>query len=225
MRYSQVVPGIFLSRPNRFIAHCLIEGKETICHVKNTGRCRELLIPSCQVYLQHCPAPGRKTAYDIIAVEKNGQLFNIDSQAPNQAVAEWLPSFLGETAVIKPEFSFGTSRIDFYAALQNRRILLEVKGVTLENQGLTLFPDAPTARGTKHVQELIAGVKQGYECYIMFVIQTDKATAFTPNSTTDPAFTKALLQAYQAGVHLLAYDCSVTPDSMKIRNFIPILLP
>ncbi|MBR6548558.1 MAG: DNA/RNA nuclease SfsA [Clostridia bacterium] len=222
MTYPHVVQGVFLSRPNRFIAHCLINGKMEICHVKNTGRCKELLVPNATVYLQDCLSPARKTRYDLIAVEKNGILFNMDSQAPNKAVAEWLPKFLGENAVIRPEYSFGESRMDFFATVGNRKILMEVKGVTLERNAVALFPDAPTLRGVKHLRELTKAVDLGYECYVMFVIQAEGVTCFTPNRATDPAFAEALVKADEAGVKILAYDCAVTPSSMTIQN--PVLI-
>ncbi len=224
MDYSKVVKARFLSRPNRFIAHCLIDDKEEICHVKNTGRCKELLIPGVTVYLQDCLSPTRKTRYDLIGVDKQGVLFNIDSQAPNAAVGEWLPLFLGPNAEIHPEYTYGDSRIDFYATVGERKILMEVKGVTLERNGLALFPDAPTLRGAKHLRELTKAAKQDYECYVMFVIQADGIRSFSPNSETDPAFADALRSAEKAGVRILAYDCHVTPDSMTIRNPIPIVL-
>ncbi len=224
MLYDHIVPGIFLSRPNRFIAHCLINGKEEICHVKNTGRCKELLMPGRTVYLQHVPSCARKTQYDVIAVDKNGVLFNIDSQAPNRAVAEWLPSFLGDRAVIRPEYCYGHSRIDFYATLGPQEILMEVKGVTLEQNGIALFPDAPTSRGTRHLQELAAAAQSGVTCYAMFVVQAAGCVQFTPNQKTDPAFANALKQAQAAGVNLLAYSCHVTPNSMVIAHPMPIIL-
>ncbi len=224
MTYPKVVQGVFLSRPNRFIAYCLIDGNVETCHVKNTGRCKELLVPNATVYLQDCLSPARKTRYDLIAVEKNGILFNMDSQAPNKAVAEWLPKFLGENAVIRPEHSFGESRMDFFATVGNRKILMEVKGVTLERNAVALFPDAPTLRGVKHLRELTKAVALGYECYVMFVIQADGIAGFSPNRATDPAFADALLQAQKAGVKILAYDCEVTPHSMNIRNPIDVQL-
>lgn len=223
MRYAQMVPGVFLSRPNRFIAHCLIDGRQTVCHVKNTGRCKELLLPGNRVFLQHLPSPGRKTEYDLIAVESNGILFNIDSQAPNKAAAEWLPTFLGKDTVVRPEYAFGHSRLDFYAEAGRRRIFMEVKGVTLLRDRRALFPDAPTKRGVKHLQELTEAAGSGYECYVLFVIQTEDATAFSPNRTTDPAFADALQTAFRNGVHLLAYTCRVTPDTMILHRQVPVI--
>lgn len=224
MTYDKVVKGTFRARPNRFIAHCVIDGKEEICHVKNTGRCKELLIPNATVYLQDCLSPARKTRYDLIGVDKQGVLFNMDSQAPNKAVAEWLPIYLGKDVVIRPEYTFGDSRIDFFATVGERKILMEVKGVTLEQNAVALFPDAPTLRGTKHLHELTKAVDLGYECYVMFVIQAEGITHFTPNRATDPAFANALTKAGQAGVKILAYDCAVTPNSMTIQNPMPVQL-
>lgn len=222
MTYSHIVPGRFLRRPNRFIAHCEVQGQERVCHVKNTGRCRELLTPGCRVYLEYLPSPGRKTDYDLIGVEKNGVLFNIDSTAPNKAVAEWLPTFLPEGASIQPEYTFGSSRLDFYAAYGDTRLLMEVKGVTLEQDGVVLFPDAPTKRGVKHLQELTRAVAMGYRCCVLFVVQTRGVAYFTPNRQTDPHFAHALEEARDAGVEILCYDCTVTQESMTIRHPVPI---
>jgi sugar fermentation stimulation protein A len=224
MYYQNILPATFISRPNRFIAHCQIGDETVICHVKNTGRCKELLKPNCKVYLQHLPSPNRKTQYDLIAVEKMGVLFNIDSQAPNKAVGEWLPNFFGKDAIIRPEYTFGESRLDFYVELNDRRILMEVKGVTLERDGLALFPDAPTTRGVKHLQELTKAVKKGFDCYVVFVIQAKGVSSFHPNMETDPLFTTALQQAHQNGVQVFAFDCMVTPDSMKIDAPVPVIL-
>jgi sugar fermentation stimulation protein A len=223
MTYHNILPATFLSRPNRFIAHCKMGDQRVVCHVKNTGRCKELLKEGSKVFLQHLPSPTRKTQYDLIGVEKNGVLFNIDSQAPNKAVAEWLPTFLGKEAVIKAEHTFGGSRLDFYGKIQQKEILMEVKGVTLERDGLALFPDAPTVRGVKHLQELTNAVQQGYECYVFFVIQAKGIHTFTPNRETDPQFAHALQTAHNAGVHILAYDCLVTPNSMTIDQPVPVV--
>ena len=224
MQYQQVIPAVFCSRPNRFIAHCLVEGKETVVHVKNTGRCKELLLPGCNVYLTPGENPARKTPYDLIAVKHRGQIVNIDSMAPNKAVEEWLPRLLPEGAVIRPETKFGESRMDFYAKAGEQEFLIEVKGVTLKKDGVALFPDAPTARGVKHINELIAAVKKGYTCYAVFVIQMEGVTAFSPNEQTDPAFAKVLRKAEKAGVNVLAMDCTVTPNTMNIHGEIPVTL-
>ena len=302
MKYKNVVPGIFLQRPNRFIAHVEINGREEICHVKNTGRCRELLVPGCTVYCAVSDNPQRKTKYDLIAVEKviknhtrsaksetsavtiaeppdsflshsTGEepsatdrttnpkpgstlLVNMDSQAPNAAVKEWLESGtspFGKIDYLKPEYKYGNSRFDFYlecktetkrarvaieptektatspvstdtAAASPRKIFLEVKGVTLEDSGVVLFPDAPTERGLKHVRELIHCHEEGFATYVLFVVQMERALYFTPNRKTHPQFADALCEAQNAGVHLLAYTCKVTPDEMKIDKELKVNL-
>ncbi len=224
MQYQNVIPGIFCSRPNRFIANCLINGKETICHVKNTGRCKELLLPGCKVFLAPGENPARKTPYDVIGVEHGGQIVNIDSMAPNGAVGEWLPGFLPKGAVIRPETKFGESRMDFYAKAEHQEFFIEVKGVTLKQKNVALFPDAPTTRGTRHLGGLTKAVKQGYTCYVIFVIQMQGVTCFSPNRQTDPAFAHALKKAVDAGVQVMALDCKVTPNSMEINGEIPVTL-
>ncbi len=222
MHYKTVIPAEFCSRPNRFIANCLVQGKETVCHVKNTGRCKELLLPGSRVFLTPGENPARKTPYDVIAVEKEGEIINIDSVAPNKAVAQWLPTFLPKGATICPETKFGSSRMDFYAKAGEKEFLIEIKGVTLKKDGVALFPDAPTTRGVRHLQELTKAVKQGYTCYVIFVVQMKGVTHFSPNRQTDPDFAKALEQAVAAGVKVMALDCRVTPNSMEIDGEIPI---
>ena len=231
MKYNQIVPGVFLKRPNRFIAHVLINGKEEICHVKNTGRCHELLVPGCTVYCAVSDNPQRKTKHDLIVVEKKTKsstfLVNMDSQAPNAAAKEWLQSGaspFGKLTVIKPECKYGNSRFDFFWEKENRKIFLEVKGVTLEDNGVVLFPDAPTERGVKHVQELIHCHANGFETYVLFVVQMEHALYFTPNRKTHPQFADALQEAQKAGVQLLAYTCNVMPDEMKIEKPLDIRL-
>ena len=225
MHYKSVVSGRFLSRPNRFIAHIEIGGKEEICHVKNTGRCRELLQPGCTVYCLDAQSPNRKTRYDLIAVQKGNRLINMDSQAPNAAAKEWLLSGgLGEITDLKPESRHGDSRFDFSFQKDGIPCFLEVKGVTLENDGVCAFPDAPTIRGTKHLRHLSARARQGYGTYVLFVIQMEDVVCLHPNTATDPAFSHALKEAAQAGVQLLAMDCAVTPDSMVLRSPVPIRL-
>ena len=231
MKYEHVIPGTFLQRPNRFIAHVLINSKEEICHVKNTGRCRELLVPGCTVYCSVSDKPQRKTKYDLIAAEKRvaGRtlLINMDSQAPNAAVKEWLASGaspFGNISYLKPEYKYGNSRFDFYLECGKRKVFLEVKGVTLEDNGVVLFPDAPTERGFKHVRELIQCHAEGFETYVLFVVQMERALYFTPNKKTHPQFADALCEAQNAGVQLQAYTCKVTPDKMKIDKPIEIRL-
>lgn len=231
MKYNCVVPGIFQKRPNRFIAHVCINGKEEVCHVKNTGRCKELLVPGCTVYCAVSDNPNRKTKFDLIAVEKKVEsstlLINMDSQAPNAAVKEWLASGaspFGQIDLLKPECRHGNSRFDFYLECNKRKIFIEVKGVTLEDDGVVLFPDAPTERGVKHVHELIQCHGEGYETYILFVVQMERARYFTPNRKTHPQFADALSEAKQAGVELLAYMCTVSPDEMKLHKPLEIKL-
>lgn len=225
MRYENMVPGTFLRRPNRFIAHIEIDGKEEICHVKNTGRCRELLPPGASVFCQHFDTPTRKTAYDLITVKKGTRLINMDSQAPNKAAREWLEKGgLGDISDLRPETTFGNSRFDFSFQKDGRLCFLEVKGVTLETDGVCAFPDAPTQRGAKHLQELTRLSKEGYGAYVLFVIQMADVSYLRPNDTTDPVFGKALREAAAAGVQVLAMDCAVTVDSMEIRAPVEVRL-
>ena len=228
MRYEKITAGRFLSRPNRFIAHVEIHGRTEIVHVKNTGRCRELLVPGATVYLSDSwGADGipnaRKTRYDLVAVEKGTRLINMDSQAPNKAVQEWLMAgnLFPAGSVIRPEYTHGDSRFDF-AVFTPELALLEVKGVTLERDGIAMFPDAPTLRGAKHLRHLAEFSGKGY---ILFVVQMEGAAHFEPNDETDPVFGKALREAKAAGVEILAYDCCVTPDTMAIGKPIKIKLP
>lgn len=229
MVYSNIKVGKFISRPNRFIAHIEIEGKEQVCHVKNTGRCKELLIPNATVFLEEFSNPRRKTNFDLIAVYKKERLINMDSQAPNKVFAEWLqntnqkkcknPLFENIT-FIKPECKQGNSRFDFYIEANGKKIFIEIKGVTLEENEVVLFPDAPTERGLKHVKELSALVKEGYEAYVVFIIQMENVKYFTPNMVTHPAFGDALKSAKEAGVKIIALDCKVTKESITINDFV-----
>lgn len=231
MKYGNIRPAVFLRRPNRFVAVVEgAEGEETV-HVKNTGRCRELLVPGCRVWLTDCDCPGRKTSADLVAVEKvrdSGAplLINMDSAAPNAAAAQWLESggIFGKGAVIRREVKFGNSRLDLYAEYQGRKAFIEVKGVTLENNGVACFPDAPTERGLKHMGELISAVSQGFEAYALFVIQMKGVRLFRPNYATHPEFGEMLIKAENSGVHIQAVDCIVTPDSMTIDKEVPISL-
>ena len=225
MRYENMVPGIFLRRPNRFIAHIMIDGKEEVCHVKNTGRCRELLPEGAQVYCARSGNPNRKTKYDLITVRKGRRLINMDSQAPNIAAGEWLAAGgLGEISELKPETTHGGSRFDFSFVKDGKKCFLEVKGVTLENEGICAFPDAPTERGAKHLRELTQAVQNGYGAYVLFIIQMADVKYLHPNDDTDPAFGKALRDAAKAGVHILAMDCHITKDSMVIQNPVKVKL-
>lgn len=223
MQYGKMVPGTFLRRPNRFIAHVLLDGQEQICHVKNTGRCRELLPEGATVWCAESDNPNRKTKYDLIAVEKAGRLINMDSQAPNAAAREWLlAGGLGSITDLRPETVHGDSRFDFSFVLNGKTCFLEVKGVTLENDGVCAFPDAPTQRGVKHLKGLSRAVREGYGAYVLFVIQMADVKYLRPNDDTDPAFGAALREAADAGVQILAMDCAVTPDSMSLR--LPVLV-
>lgn len=225
MNYSDVVPGRFLDRPNRFVAHVELMGKTETVHVKNTGRCRELLVPGARVYCQHLEHPGRRTKYDLIAVEKNGRLINMDSQAPNAAAGEWLRSGgLGEVQNLRAETVHADSRFDFSFTLGGRQCFLEVKGVTLEQDGVCAFPDAPTLRGSKHLRGLADAAREGYGAYVLFVIQMENVRFLRPNDATDPDFAAALRQAAAAGVQVLARSCAVTPDSMTITGPVPVEL-
>ncbi len=218
MRYENMVPGIFLARPNRFIAHVEMAGKTEICHVKNTGRCKELLPVGAQVWCQQFDNPNRKTKFDLITVKKGDRLINMDSQAPNAAAKEWLlAGGLGEISDLKGEYTHGDSRFDFSFVKDGRRCFLEVKGVTLENDGVCSFPDAPTERGAKHLRGLTALAQEGYGAYVLFVIQMADVKYIHPNDATDPNFGKALRDAAAKGVAVLAMDCAVTESSMALR--------
>lgn len=225
MHYENMTPGIFLSRPNRFIAHIEIDGQEEICHVKNTGRCRELLPRGAKVYCQRSSNPNRKTKFDLIAVQKGDLLINMDSQAPNTAAKEWLAGGgLGPIENLRPETKHGDSRFDFSFTKDGIPCFLEVKGCTLEDDGVCAFPDAPTERGTKHIRGLIEAKQEGFGAYILFVIQMSPVKSIHPNDATDPAFGQALREAAEAGVEVLAMDCRITPDTMEIQNPVEVLL-
>lgn len=234
MRYAHIVPGRFLARPNRFIAHVELEGVPAVCHVKNTGRCRELLVPGAAVWLQDAGEehPGRKTRYDLIAVEKERPglpplLINMDAQAPNQVFGEWARAggFRPGLTALRPETAWGSSRFDFYYEAEGgARGFVEVKGVTLEAKGLARFPDAPTLRGVKHLEELSRAVGEGYAAHVCFVVQMGEMTGFSPNDATHPAFGDALRTAAAAGVEVLAMGCAVTPDSLEISYPVPVRL-
>ena len=225
MRYENMVPGIFLARPNRFIAHVEIAGQVEVCHVKNTGRCRELLPEGARVWCQAFDSPKRKTKFDLITVQKGQRLINMDSQAPNAAAKEWLlAGGLGEISELKGEYTHGDSRFDFSFMKDGRRCFLEVKGVTLEHDGVCAFPDAPTERGTKHLRGLTKLTQEGYGAYVLFVIQMADVVYLHPNDATDPNFGKALREAENAGVQVLAVDCLVTENTMQIRQFVEVQL-
>lgn len=223
MRYESITPGFFKARPNRFIAHVEIGGEAQAVHVKNTGRCRELLTPRAEVWCQESINPNRKTKYDLITVRKGDRLVNMDSQAPNVAVSEWLrEGGLGKIDNLKAEAFHGDSRFDFSFSRDGIPCFLEVKGVTLENDGVCAFPDAPTERGARHLKGLTELAREGYGAYALFVIQMADVKYLHPNDSTDPAFGAALREAAQNGVQLLAMDCAVTEDSMDLR--LPVLV-
>ncbi len=224
MNYENIVKGNFISRPNRFIANVEINGKAEVCHVKNTGRCKELLTDNAIVYLQKSNNPSRKTKYDLIAVEKGNLLINMDSSTPNKTAAEYLRKAFGKDAYIKPEKTYGDSRIDFYVEKDKEKWLIEVKGVTLEENGSALFPDAPTERGVKHIKELCKAHSEGYNAAILFIIQMKGIKDFSPNDKTHPEFGKALREAAKKGVIIKAVDCVVTPNSMIADQEVKIIL-
>lgn len=231
MKYKNVISAVFISRPNRFIAVVNIDGKEETVHVKNTGRCKELLVSGCKVWLSISDNPLRKTKYDLICSEKPREklpplLINLDSQIPNDAAEEWLKrcELFSELAIIRREYTFGSSRFDFYIEDGERKAFLEVKGVTLEKDGVASFPDAPTERGVKHLRELIECAAQGYEAYVLFVIQMKEITAFTPNDERHKEFVETLRLAQKSGVKIMAMDCIVTPDSIVIDEEVQTVL-
>lgn len=233
MKYEKIVAAKFISRSNRFVAKVLLNGEEVFVHVKNTGRCRELLVPDAVVYLEDFTLRKgkRKLLYDLVAVRKGDLLINMDSQAPNKVAGEALKSGIiklygmSELTIIHPEKVYESSRFDFYIEGRNgEKGFVEVKGVTLENDGIVSFPDAPTERGVKHINELAHAHEKGYHCYVLFVIQMSGARKFVPNDVTHKAFGDALRYAAQNGVDILAYECMVTPDSLKITSPIPIKL-
>ena len=225
MRYSQMMPGRFLARPNRFIAHVEIGGQTEIVHVKNTGRCRELLPVGAEVWCEKSSNLNRKTKFDLITVRKGQRLINMGSQAPNTAAGEWLRSGgLGHIENLKAEAFHGDSRFDFSFTKEGKTCFLEVKGVTLETDGICAFPDAPTQRGAKHLKGLTQLAREGYGAYVLFVIQMADVRSLHPNNTTDPAFGQALRDAAAAGVQILAYDCAVVPDAMVLQSPVPVIL-
>ena len=225
VEYGKMVPGMFLARPNRFVAHVQIGGGVEICHVKNTGRCRELLPVGAKVWCCESDNPARKTRFDLITVQKGERMINMDSQAPNVAAREWLlAGGLGEITDLRPETVHGDSRFDFSFTKDGKRCFLEVKGVTLENEGVCAFPDAPTERGSKHLRGLIRAVEEGHGAYVLFVVQMEDVRYLHPNDKTDPAFGQALRDAAAAGVEVLAMECKVTPDSMVIHKSLPVVL-
>lgn len=225
MRYEHMVPGIFRDRPNRFIAHVDMGGKTETVHVKNTGRCRELLVPGATVWCQESRNPARKTKYDLVCVEKGNLLINMDSQAPNAAAGEWLlGGGLGEIENLRPETVHGDSRFDFSFVKDGKTCFLEVKGVTLEDEGVCAFPDSPTQRGAKHLRGLTRAAAEGFGAYVLFVIQMRPVRYLRPHQERDPEFARALRQAAAGGVTILAMDCRVTPEEMVIASPVEVRL-
>ncbi|MBR3833215.1 MAG: DNA/RNA nuclease SfsA [Lachnospiraceae bacterium] len=230
MKYKNIVEGKFISRPNRFIAHVEIEGMEHVVHVKNTGRCRELLQPGATVYLEKSDNPTRKTLYDLVSVKKGQRIVNMDSQLPNGLVEEWLREnddareIFGDISYLKREKTYGKSRFDLYVESDNRKIFIEVKGVTLENDNVVSFPDAPTERGIKHLNELVCALEDGYETYVFFVVQMEGVDYFTPAWDKHKEFGDALVNAYKKGVKVLAYDCKVSEDEVRINQSVKVKL-
>ncbi len=226
MKYDNITEAKFIDRPNRFIAHCRVGKITETVHVKNTGRCRELLTPEATVYLEKSDNPNRKTKYDLVAVMKGNTLINMDSQSPNKAAYQWLcdGNFLAHPTIVKPEKKYGNSRFDFYLENEKEKAFVEVKGVTLEKDGTAMFPDAPTERGTKHLNELISAKKAGYRSAVLFVVQMKGCNEFKPNTDTDKHFAAALQKANDNGVEVLVYDCKVTPDSMVIDKPVTAIL-
>lgn len=224
MKYKNTVKGKFISRPNRFVANVMLGGEEIYCHVKNTGRCRELLKEDAEVILEKSDNPERKYAYSLIAVKKGERLVNMDSQAPNKAVGEFIKNggLFKDIKLIKPECKYKNSRFDFYVEYKDKKAFIEVKGVTLENDSIVSFPDAPTERGSKHLRELCQCIKDGYEAYVIFTVQMKDVLYFTPNEEHDPVFAETLKRAKSEGVNVLAYDCLITENEMVIKDKVEI---
>lgn len=224
MVYKNILPGKFILRPNRFIANIEIDGKTEVCHVKNTGRCKELLIPGADVFVQESNNKERKTRFDLISVYKGKELINIDSQAPNKVFGEWAKKsgFFGKIDYIKAEYTYKSSRFDFYIEAEKKKILVEVKGVTLEDKGIVSFPDAPTERGIKHINELLSAKDEGFESYVFFIIQLEKCRYFTPNREKHPEFADALEYASKNGVKVCALNCEVSKNSLDVLGFVDV---
>lgn len=226
MKYKNIKKGKFIDRPNRFIANIEIDGKVEVCHVKNTGRCKELLIPDATVFVQEFDSPSRKTKFDLISVFKDGRHINIDSQVPNKVFHEWLLKgyLFGNITLIKPESKYKNSRFDFYVESGEDKVFIEIKGVTLEEDNVVLFPDAPTERGVKHINELIECIKEDYKAFIVFIVQMEDVTYFTPNCKTHQKFADALELAKSSGVNILAFDCKVEEGLIEISKKVEVRL-
>ena len=226
MKYKNIKEAKFLSRPNRFIAYCEVDGKKETCHVKNTGRCKELLVPGAKVLLEKAENELRKTPYDLVSVYKGERLINMDSMAPNKVFGEFIEEgkFIDKVTKIKPEYTYGDSRIDYFIETEDKKILAEVKGVTLEKDNIVYFPDAPTERGVKHLEELIKAQKDGFEAYIIFITQMSEIKFFSPNRETHPEFAEKLIEAQNSGVNIKCYECFVKPGEMHIKGEIQVKL-
>jgi sugar fermentation stimulation protein A len=226
MQYENILQGKFILRPNRFIAHVEVNGNMEVCHVKNTGRCKELLIPGVTVFVQESNNPNRKTKFSLIGVIKGNRIINMDSQVPNKVVQEWIlkGNLFTDVTLIKPETTYNKSRFDFYVETKDKKAFIEVKGVTLEDQGIVRFPDAPTERGVKHVRELCDCIKDGYEAYIIFVIQMKNVLQFEPNEETHKEFADALKEAKKQGVNIIAVDCNVSENSIDIVDYVKVIV-
>lgn len=226
MEYANISRGIFLARPNRFLAQVTVNGEEVLCHVRNTGRCKELLVPGAQVVVCQEENPNRKTRFSLLSVYKGKRLINMDSQAPNQVAREWLEQggLFPPPCTVRPEVRWGDSRFDFMLEKDSRQCFVEVKGVTLEQEGTVLFPDAPTLRGARHLRELARCAAQGIGAAVLFVVQMENVRAFRPNQAADPAFAQALRAAAAGGVRVLAYDCHVTEESLRLGGPVPVEL-
>lgn len=225
MKYSNIYKGTFLERPNRFIAICEIDGKQETCHVKNTGRCRELLVKGATVYLEKSSNTNRKTQYDLVSVQKNDKLINMDSQIPNYVVTESLDKIFNDITYVKQEYKYGNSRFDIYVETKTDKIFVEVKGVTLEEDGVVRFPDAPTERGVKHLKELQKAVSEGFRACVVFLVQMQDVKYFEPNYETHPEFASELKKAYENGVEIFVYDSVVTPNEIKLNKSVKIKMP
>lgn len=226
MKYKNIKEAKFISRPNRFIANIEIEGKIEVCHVKNTGRCKELLVENAEIFVQEFDYSKRRTKYDLISVYKEGRLINMDSQIPNKVFHEWVQKgyLFDNISLIKPEYKYNNSRFDFYIETDNKKVFVEVKGVTLEEDNVVLFPDAPTERGLKHINELTECLDEGYEAYVVFIIQMSDVSYFTPNCRTHKEFGEALIRANKRGVNILALECEVTENSIEAKKYVDVRL-
>ena len=226
MKYANIKEGIFIERVNRFIAHIDVDGKVEVCHVKNTGRCKEILVKGCKVFVQEFDSKIRKTKFDLISVYKGNRLINIDSQVPNKMFSEWvkLGNLFKDIKVFKSEVFYKNSRFDFYVEYEDKKAFIEIKGVTLENEGVVLFPDAPTSRGVKHLKELVSAREEGYEAYVIFIVQMEVVKYFTPNYETHKEFGDTLSFCKNNGVNILAFDSVVLKDEIYIKDSVKVLI-